>query len=38
MSISLKVVSIAHVFWASFRRWAMRCRILFIFSWKEDKR
>lgn len=35
MSTSLKVVSIAHVFWASFRRWAMRCRIRFIFSWKE---
>lgn len=34
ISISLKVVSMAQVFWASFSRWAIRWRILFIFTWK----
>lgn len=37
MSISLNVVNMAHVFWASFRRCAIRWRILFIFTCKTEQ-
>ena len=35
MSTSLKVVSMAHVFWASFSLWAILSLIRFIFTWGQ---
>lgn len=37
MSISLKVVNIAYVFWASFNRWAILSLILFILTLFSDR-
>lgn len=37
MSISLKVVNMAQVFWASFSLWAILNLIRFIFTWREGE-
>ena len=37
ISTSLKVVSMALTFWASFSLWAIRCLILVIFTWMREE-